>query len=196
MNFHLKIILLFLLAACPAQANQDAVIVRLAPVYSEASSVSPTVGQIKAGSRVSVFERKGGWKQIYSDEKQLLGWVRSYQVRENMTVTAAEIETEPDSRGFLSGLASLSRKVSGFISTSSSSTSSSTSSGTATIGVRGLSEAELKAAKPDPDEFRKMLGFASNKTRLAVFADSGNLEAQQVKHFQKKKKEERKKRDK
>jgi hypothetical protein len=193
MKFHLKIIiLLFLLAACPAQANQDAVIVRLAPVYSEASSVSPTVGQIKAGSRVSVFERKGGWKQIYSEEKPLLGWVRSYQVRENMTVTAAETESEPDSRGFLSGLASLSRKASGFFSTSSSATSA----GTATIGVRGLSEAELKAAKPDPGEFKKMLGFASNETRLAVFARSGNLEARQVKYFEKKKKEKRKKTDK
>ena len=192
MNFHPKIILLFLLAACPAQANQDAVIVRLAPVYSEASSVSPTVGQIKAGSRVSVLERKGGWKQIYSDEKPLLGWVRSFQVRENMTVTTAEIEAEPDSRGFLSGLASMSRKVSGFFSTSSGATSS----GTATIGVRGLSEEELRAAKPDPDEFRKMLVFASNKTRLAVFARSGNLEARQVKHFQKKKKDKKKNTDK
>jgi hypothetical protein len=109
-----------------------------------------------------------------------------------MTVTAAETESEPDSRGFLSGLASLSRKASGFFNTSSSATSS----GTATIGVRGLSEEELRAAKPDPDEFKKMLGFASNETRLAVFARSGNLEARQVKYFEKKKKEKRKKTDK
>ena len=194
MKHRIKILILFLFASLVAQANETGVIVRLAPVYSDANSVSPVVGQISAGSRVTVFERKGGWKQIFSEPKSLIGWVRSYQVRENMVIKSAEIETEPDSRGFLSGLASFSRKASGLFGSGGG--SSSTSSGTATIGVRGLSEAELKAAKPDPEELKKMQGFASNKTRAAVFARSGKLEVQRVEHFQKEKKETRKKTDK
>lgn len=194
MKLHINFLILFLFASLAVQANEAGVIVRLAPVYTDASSVSPVVGQISAGSRVTVFERKGGWKQVYSEPKALIGWVRSYQVRENMTIKSAEIETEPDSRGFLSGLASFSRKASGFFGSSGGATS--TSSGTATIGIRGLSEAELRAAKPDPEELKKMQGFASNKTRTAVFARGGKLEVQRVTHFQKEKKEARKKTDK
>jgi len=78
MKIHFTILCLLLLTACPAQANQDAVIVRLALVYAEAIDVAPTVGRINAGSGVSLFERKGGWKQIYFAEKPLIGWVRSY----------------------------------------------------------------------------------------------------------------------
>ncbi len=103
MKIHFTILCLLLLTVCPAQANQDAVIVRLALVYAEAIDVAPTVGRNNADSGVSLFERKGGWKQIYFAEKPLIGRVRSYQVRENMTIKAAEIETRSDAHGFLSG---------------------------------------------------------------------------------------------
>lgn len=91
----------------------------------------------------------------------------------------ASVETGEDSRGFLAGLASLSRKASSFFSTRSGSTSS----GTATIGVRGLSEAEINSAQADFVELEKMGRFASGGTRMTAFTRAGKLEARSVAHI-------------
>jgi len=113
----------------------------------------------------------------------MTGWVRSYQVREGSYVQPeTTVETEEDDRGFLAGLASLSRKASGFFSGGNSSAGSAR---TATIGVRGLSEEEIKNAKPDLVELEKMQGFGSNKSRMAGFVSAGKLSALKVKHIKK-----------
>jgi len=170
---------MFIFLAAPLQAGQDAIVVREALVYSATSSTSQAVGKIAAGTRVSVFERKGGWKEIYFEQESIVGWVRGYQIRESSLAPAVEVESGSDSRGFLAGLAAFSRKASGFFSSSSSTTSS----GTATIGVRGLSEAEISAARPDYDELKKMQQFASNNVRLAEFRQSGQLSVNNVEHL-------------
>jgi hypothetical protein len=90
-----------------------------------------------------------------------------------------EGESGSDSRGFLAGLAAFSRKASGFFRSSNSTTSS----GTATIGVRGLSEAQINAATPDYDEFKKMQQYASDNTRLVEFSQSGQLSVNNVQHL-------------
>ena len=170
---------LMILVTPVGAADDQGIIVRMAPVHTDASSVSARIGQIPAGSKVSIFSRKGGWKEIFSEEKALIGWVRSYQVREGDFTPSATVETKADSRGFLSGLASFSRKASGFFS----SDSSSTSSGTATIGIRGLSEAEIKSAVADFEELEKMRGFGSNRSRMSNFTSQGQLRSQTVKHI-------------
>ena len=180
---------LLLLLAVSVQASQQGVVVRLAPVHAKANAGSALVGQLSPGTRVSIFSRQGGWKEVYSEPQQLVGWVRSFQVREGQVVQqTSQAKTESDSRGFLSGLASFSRKASRFFRGSGSSTSS----GTATIGVRGLSEEELKSAKPDLEQFAKMKQFASDGTRVAKFKLDGQLSEQQVAHIKKKKKKKKK----
>jgi len=169
----------------PAYAADQGVIVRLSKVYPDASSRKKSITKIAAGTTVNVFSRKGGWKEIYAEKQGVIGWVRSYQVREGL-YNKPEIkqEAESDSRGFLSGLASFSRKASGFFGGSKTTAGS---ANTATIGVRGLSEEEIKGAKPDLEELRKMQGFSSNKTRMAGFVSAGKLSAVKVKHLKKKK---------
>jgi len=161
-------------------AEQQAIVVRQATVYANASSTAQTVGQVGAGTRVSIFSRKGGWKEIFSEEQAVIGWVRSYQVREGDFAPATEIQTTADSRGFLSGLAALSRKASSFFK----SESGSTSSGTATIGVRGLSEDQIKSAVADPAELEKMNQFASNQQRIDGFVRQGKLSPVKIPHFE------------
>ncbi len=169
----------------PLQAASDAIIVRLAKVYPQSNSAGKPLGQIKAGSLVNVFSRQGGWKEVYSEQPEIIGWVRSYQVRERLTdIPAVKVEAKSDSRGFLAGLASFSRKASGFFGSSKSSAGS---AGTATIGVRGLSEEEIKNAKPDLQELEKIQGFASDQSRMTAFVSAGKLFAQKVKHLKKKK---------
>lgn len=172
----LQIIFLSVLLVAPLQAEQGGVIVRTAPVHDKASIRSKRIGQLKAGTRVSIAERQGGWEKISSDQPSISGWVRSYQVRAAESSSTVALETSSDSRGFLAGLASFSRKASSFFK----SDSSNTSSGTATIGVRGLSEDEIKTAQPDFAEFEKMILFASNKKRASGFAKQGGLSAVKI----------------
>ena len=169
---------LLLFLTIPLNAEQ-AIVVRLATVYDKPSSVSEQITRIVAGSEVEIFERQGGWKQIYSEQKSVIGWVRSYQVRTVYSESVPEIKTEPDSRGFLSGLAAFSRRASSFFSTSDSSRSTRT----ATIGIRGLSEEEIKEAKPNLVELEKMQQFASSLARMTDFTREGKLIALEIAHF-------------
>ncbi len=181
-RFKALLAILLFSVAIPLVA-EEAIVVRLSPVYDKASSASEQVGRIEAGSKVEVFERKGGWKQIFSEQKSIIGWVRSYQVRTVYSGFKPEIKTEPDSRGLLSGLASFSRMASSFFG---SSNNSSGSARTATIGVRGLSEEEIRGAKPNLEELNKMQQFASNSTRMPGFTKEGQLLARSVVHFREK----------
>jgi len=187
MKYYFKICVLSIFLVAPLQADQDAIVVREALVYPATSSTSQALGKIAAGTRVSVFGRKGGWKEVYYEKESIVGWVRSYQIREGSLTPAVDGETGSDSRGFLAGLAAFSRKASGFFRSSNSPTSSST----ATIGVRGLSEAEINAARPDYDEFKKMQQYASNNVRLVEFSQSGRLSVNNVKHLAANKKQDR-----
>lgn len=176
MKYCFQSLILLLIPTTALPADQQAVMIRLSPVYSDASSGSAVVSQIGAGTRVSVFERKGGWKQIFSEEKEIIGWVRSYQLRENLETAIVDETAQTDSRGFLSGLASFSRKASGFFK----SDQSATSSGTATIGIRGLSEEQIKSAQADFAELEKLKGYTSNPKRVQLFAGQGGLKAQKI----------------
>lgn len=170
---------IFLLLLAVPLIAEEAIVVRLSTVYDKASSTSDQVARVEAGTEVAVLERMGGWKQIYSEQKSIIGWVRSYQVRTVYSGFTPEVKTEAESRGFLSGLASFSRKASSFFTSSGSSGSSRT----ATIGIRGLSEAEIKGAKPNLEELAKMQQFASSSNRMPGFIKAGQLVAQNIAHF-------------
>ena len=176
MNRILTLVVSLLMVSTPLIAAEDGIIVRTARVFQEANPASTAVGQISAGSRVSIFARSGGWKEIYSEEKSMLGWIRGYQVREGSFTETPEAKKEPDSRGVLGGLASFSRKASSFFNIGGGSTSSST----ATLGVRGLSEEQIKSAEPDPEQLKRMQGYASTPKRVTKFQSAGKLNSREV----------------
>ena len=170
---------LLLMAAATSVCAEEGIIIRMSAVYDKADSGSRQVARIEAGFRVSVFERQGGWKLIFSDEKAITGWVRSYRVRSGSYVETPKVETKSDSRGFLAGLASFSRKASSFFDGGDSTSSAKT----ATIGVRGLSEEEIRTALPDFEELEKMHGYASNTERMSAFSGGGQLAARRIAHL-------------
>ncbi len=170
------ILLLILLSIVPVQADQQGIIVRQASVFTDASSLSKRAGQLKAGTAVTIFERRGGWQEVFAEKSEITGWVRIYQVRAGDYSSTKVVTEQEDSRGFLSGLAAFSRKASGFFTQDSAATSSST----ATIGVRGLSETEIKSAKANPREFKRMKKFASKADRMSAFTSKGKLKATKV----------------
>lgn len=167
-----------ILFSAPVAAGEDGIVVRTGPVYEKATYRSKRIGQVRAGTAVSIEIRRGGWKNVVSEKDGIDGWIRSYQVRAAATTPTVKVN-DSDSRGFLAGLASFSRKASSFFK----SDSEVESSGTATIGVRGLSEEEIKGAEADFAEFDKLLDFGSSKKRSANFARKGDLKAVEVPHI-------------
>ena len=174
----LPIFLLLLLLSAPSPAAEDGIVVRTTPLYAEPSYGAGRLGQVEAGTAVAVETRRGGWKKVVSETASIDGWVRSYQVRDAAATPTVKV-SDSDSRGFLSGLASLSRKASSFFRSDSNRGSSST----ATIGVRGLSEAEIKGAQADFEELEKLHRFASSRQRGADFASKGGLGAVAVSYI-------------
>jgi hypothetical protein len=176
MRFSLPALLVFVLLGSEVQAESQGIIVRQATVYTDASIAGGSVGNVPAGVSVTMFKRKGEWQEIYSEERAIIGWVRSYQVRAGEFNTEVVSLEQEDDRGFLSGLASFSRKASGFFTQDSSATSS----GTATIGVRSLSEVEINSAEPDFEELKKMDQYASDDKRVERFTTVGGLRTQKL----------------
>ena len=176
MRFLFHALLVFALLGSGVRAESQGIIVRQATVYADASIAAGAVGKVPAGVTVSMFKRNGGWQEIYSEERSIIGWVRSYQVRVGDYNNPAADRQQEDDRGFLSGLATFSRKASGFFRQDSGATSS----GTATIGVRGLSEVEISSAEADFDELKKMNEFASSGKRMKRFTTAGGLTAHKV----------------
>ncbi len=179
MKRSIALLFVLLLSGTPLLANQDGIVVRTATLYADAGRGAARVGRIDAGTRVVIFGRKGGWQEIFSEEKALVGWVRTYEVRAADSGAAVQVDTQSDSRGFLAGLATFSRKASRFFGGGASNASS----GTATIGVRGLSEAELKSAQPDLQQLERLRDYASNASRSARVGQAGDLRARKISHF-------------
>ena len=145
------IMLLMLLAAAPAPAQETGVTVRQTEVKKEPFSDAATVGTLAEKAQVKLVKREGGWIQIESAAAS--GWVRMLSIR-----TSAGTEQTGGDAGVKS-LFNVAR---------------SGSSGTAVAtGVRGLSKEEIQNARPNPAELQKLGTFATARTDAEQFA-AGN----------------------
>ena len=147
-------------------------------LYSRPTTNANVIADLHAGTQVNMLLRSGGWKKIEVSEKQT-GWVRSYQVRSGV-VTTTGVEEGKKTGGFLSGLASLSRRASSLFSSNRKTPSYQR---TATIGVRGLSEEQIKNAKPDLARLASMEGYRSSRKQAKKFARKGKLRPQKLNHM-------------
>lgn len=179
MNTHklfFQVVIIFTVSSVSAET---ATIVTDSSLYQRPSMQAGVIRYLEAGTAVDINSRLGSWKKI-SINDDLSGWVRSYQVRTGDFTT---IKQEQGSGGFISGLASLSRKVSGLFSNNNKKDYS--FQPTATIGIRGLSEEQIKNAKADLNELKKMESFRSNKKNTRKYARKGNLKAIKIRHMPK-----------
>ena len=116
---------------CPAAfAQESGFTLRETEVKARPFLDAENVGKLPEKAQVSILARQGGWSQIRTAETQ--GWVRLLSLRfgnpdpkKNQTALATTI-------GF-------GRQRPG-------------AGPTVTTGVRGFSEEDLKAAKPNPEE--------------------------------------------
>src|SRR5215467_1611804 len=140
---------LLLLVAAPAFAQETGYAVRDTEVKKEPYSDAQTVGTLAEKAKVKVLDRQNGWMQIESGAQS--GWVRMLSIR-----------MDSGSSGFVSGLKSLFTVA-----------RTGSSGQTVTTGVRGLDKEDIKNAKPNPEELKKLAGFVASKADAEKFA-AGN----------------------
>lgn len=153
-------ICLCLLALMPATtvAAESAITVRATELKKEPYADAETVATLPDQARVEILHRQGGWSQIKT-QSAAQGWVRMLSLRLG----------DGTARKGDSGIGAL------------LSVARSGSSGTTVAtGVRGLSEEDLKNARPNPEELKKMERLAASPQDARKFAGSANLGSQQV----------------
>jgi len=172
--FLLLLVVSLTVKAAPATVISDS------PLHQSPSLQSSVLVTLITGTKVETIKRTGGWKLVKTEGKRAkFGWVRSYKVRQgNFTI----VNREKNVGGFFSGLAKLSRKASGLFSSKKKEYNIQT---TATIGVRGLSEEEIKNAQPDLKQLALLDSYKVSPKIASSFSQSGLLKAIKLAHFPK-----------
>ncbi|HEX6929505.1 MAG TPA: SH3 domain-containing protein [Gammaproteobacteria bacterium] len=141
-----------------AQAETGTVVratqVLVAP-YTDAASR----GVLRGDQQVEIIERKGGWYRVTADDGRE-GWLRLSSIR--LGKAAAEEEG-----GFWASLFS-------FTGRSQARTAS------ATTGIRGLSETEIRDATPDPRAVERLATFYPDERDTRKFATDIGLQVRDV----------------
>lgn len=153
-----------LIAACLAfgliasVAAEEAITLRSTELKAKPYSDAQTLLTLPERSKVDVLQRRASWTQVRSGKST--GWVKmlSLQLARGTTQRRAD-----------NGLRSLFNVA-----------QTGRSGSTITTGVRGLSEEDLKNAKPDPQELEKAKQYAASKDVAQRYAAQGKLKAQQV----------------
>ncbi|HEX5337868.1 MAG TPA: SH3 domain-containing protein [Gallionella sp.] len=143
--------------AAPVYAEQPAYTVRSTEIKQKPFSDAATVATLNEKSSVNILSRQGGWVRISSESGS--GWVRMLNLRSSNTATK-----QGDSG--LQSLLNIGRSGSSGV--------------TVATGVRGLSEEELKNAKPNPREVEKLQRYEVNKPQAENFARSAKLKTRQM----------------
>ena len=151
----MKIIVLLLF---PFLAHAEpASLVRATELKAQPATDAATVAQLAAEAAVDAGERSGGWVRVKT-QAGAEGWVKMLALRYGGTGRRGD-----------SGIS----QAINVARTGASGTQ-------VTTGVRGLDEADLKAARPNSAELRKLEGYAESKQSAAGFAESGKLKTQRV----------------
>ena len=112
-----------------------------------------TVGSLASGDKLDILQQQSGWYQVKSAKGS--GWVRMLSVRRGAARKGSET----------TGLAGLASGRAG------------TGKVVASTGVRGLSEEDLKSAKFDEAETKKMEASTVSKDDARKFASQAQLKS-------------------
>jgi uncharacterized protein YgiM (DUF1202 family) len=118
-----------------------------------------TLASLPANSKVEVVKRQSAWTQVKAGTAK--GWVRMLSLRFQSGTSARR----DSGLGALFNVAKTGK-----------------SGSTVTTGVRGLSEEQLKNARPNPEELEVAKDYAAGKSEAKKFAAAGKLKAQGVEY--------------
>jgi hypothetical protein len=171
---------------------QRAMVIRTAAVKSSPSFGAATVTVLAVGQAVELGQRVGGWQKVtILPEATRSGWLRSYQVRAGIDASPSVVKNRSSNRGVLSGLSSLSRSTASLFGQRE--LEDDDGNLTATVGVRGLSEADLEKARPNSAELQVLKDYSVSDNSALRFAQAGGLKVQTVRELPKPKKSQKNK---
>ena len=152
MKYLVKVAIIIALGAnIHALAGDAATAIKMDSLRAEPFADAKTVGSLAKNESLEILAKKGAWLQVKS--KKSTGWVRLLSVK----------------RG------GASNSGSGFSDIASGRTG--TGKVVSTTGIRGLSAEELKAAKFNEDEMKKMESHTLSANDGQSFANAGGLSA-------------------
>ncbi|MFO1320582.1 MAG: SH3 domain-containing protein [Burkholderiales bacterium] len=147
--------------ATAAQAEERGYTLRELDLRARPFFDAQSVAKLAEKAPVVVIDRQGGWMQVKAGNQE--GWVRLLSVR------LGNPDPVKNDTSILSVFgAGRSQRPGGTT--------------TVTTGVRGFSEEDLKAAQPNPEEVKKMEGYATGVDARG-FAAAGGLSAQAVPYY-------------
>ncbi len=135
-------------------------IIRSCDLMDEPYRDAASLAELEVGASVEIIKRKGGWLKVEGAGKR--GWVRMSKIRKGKAAA------KPTSGSEAKGVLNLASGRSG------------TGNVVSATGVRGLSEAELKAAKFSASEVDKLESFNVSRQKAARFAQAEKLVARVV----------------
>lgn len=138
-----------------AQPAETAYTVRATDLKAKPFSDAATLSTLPERSRVEVLGRQASWMQVRAEGAS--GWVKMLSLR--FSSEGAPRKPGDSGLGTLFNVAATGK-----------------SGSTVTTGVRGLSEENLKTARPDPEALRAMQNYAASAENAASFAKAGRLE--------------------
>lgn len=145
--------------ACSLPASAEtAITARDTELKKEPFSDAATLATLPSRTAVEIIRRQGGWTQV-KPATQEKGWVRMLALR--MGNGAAKSGD--------SGLGALFNVA-----------RSGSSGTTVTTGVRGLSEEDLRNARPNPEELKRMQSHGVTPAEATKFATVAHLQRQSL----------------
>jgi hypothetical protein len=154
-----------LLAATAARA-ETGTLVRATELKAEPFTDAATIARLAEQSRVEILKRQGAWARIKAKEGE--GWLRLLSLKLGAGSMPRAKADEGESK---IGEAALSVLGIG-----------PKPKPTVATGVRGLSEEDLKNAKPNPRELERMNQYAVSQRDARTFAESGRLRDQKIEY--------------
>ena len=159
MKKHLKLLILYALASpILLVAGEVGTALKMDSLRAEPFADAKTVGSLNKNDAIEIMGKKGAWLQVKS--KSSTGWVRLLSVKRGGTSSSGNSISD-----IASGRTGTGKVVS-------------------TTGIRGLSAEELKAAKFNEDEMKKMESHTLSASDGQSFANAGGLIATKMAYLQ------------
>ena len=134
-----------------ALAGDAATAIKADSLRKEPFADAKTVGSLAKNDSVEILAKKGAWLQVKS--KKSTGWVRLLSVKRGAATNSGSAISD-----VASGRTGTGKVVS-------------------TTGIRGLSAEELKAAKFNEEEMKKMESYQTSAADAKSYAAAGGLSA-------------------
>ena len=154
-----KIFLIMMCAPLLALAGEAGTAIKIDTLRAEPFADAKTSGTLNKGDSVDILSKKGAWLQVKT--KKNSGWVRLLSVKRGGVSSSNAVGSAID---VASGRAGTGKVVS-------------------TTGIRGLSAEELKSAKFNEEEMKKMESYTTSAADGEKFANAGGLSKTSLTYF-------------